>query len=596
MSTKIGKLLARHKPLRLDIDALIETKLAVQANSGGGKSNTLRLLAEVIGRTMPFFFIDPEGEFSTLRTCLDLVVVGEGGELAASVKNAGELAVRLLEKGVSAVIDLYDLTPKDRRAYVAAFVRNLIAAPRHLWKPMMVFVDEFDMFCPETARSGSDLVSTEPMIELMTLSRKRGFGVALATQRISKINKDALAPVNNYLLGRASLDVDYKRAGEILGLDKESARRMRELKRGQFYAFGPAFRHDGVEQAYVNKAESPPPKSGLGRRRRVPRPSNVIRAIIPSLAALAKSKDPNDVNTVDAARERIAVLNHELVKAQRVKPQAAPVLTKTTVKQVKMPHREVRALALKIARKAVTASRDSYVASARKASQEFQEWWVGMPRPVVNFDPPSVSVEDCEKAFHSPVTNTMLGRKVTKVLVLPDKKTARAVKPVAKDNEGAASGDDGVLPKGERAILTACAMYEGGINRKELVVHTGYKVSARTAYTSRLKSKGLIEDCNGNIAATAAGLEALGDFEPLPTGNALLEWWRPRLPSGECKILDVVLAAHPEGLTRDEIGEQTDYKVSARTAYVSRLRSKRLLTDKGDRIVATETLFDAVGV
>jgi hypothetical protein len=41
--------------------------------------------------------LDNEGEFATLREKIDVLLVGDGGELAADVRSAGLLARRLLE-------------------------------------------------------------------------------------------------------------------------------------------------------------------------------------------------------------------------------------------------------------------------------------------------------------------------------------------------------------------------------------------------------------------------------------------------------------------------------------------------------------------
>jgi DNA helicase HerA-like ATPase len=62
------------------------------------------------------------------------------------------------------------------------------------------------------------------VIALMDSGRKRGFCGVLATQRISKLSKDATAECNNKLIGR-SVEADAKRAGEELGLAR--ARRCR---------------------------------------------------------------------------------------------------------------------------------------------------------------------------------------------------------------------------------------------------------------------------------------------------------------------------------------------------------------------------------
>lgn len=56
------------------------------------------------------------------------------------------------------------------------------------------------------------------MIDLATRGRKRGYCLALATQCLSKLRKDAAVEMINKLIGRTGLDIDVKRAGDDLGL------------------------------------------------------------------------------------------------------------------------------------------------------------------------------------------------------------------------------------------------------------------------------------------------------------------------------------------------------------------------------------------
>jgi hypothetical protein len=82
----------------------------------------------------------------------------------------------------------------------------------------------------------------------------------------------------------------------------------------------------------------------------------------------------------------------------------------------------------------------------------------------------------------------------------------------------AAPPPQGGLPKGELATLTAIAQHPGA-TRKQLTVMTRYKKSTRDTYLKRLGGRGLVELVGDGCTATDAGLAALGDFEPLPTGS-----------------------------------------------------------------------------
>jgi len=77
----IGK--AGSKPVRIDVDRLLETRMLLTASSGWGKSWALRRLLEQTQGQVMQLVIDPEGEFASLREKFDLVIAGRGGDCPA---------------------------------------------------------------------------------------------------------------------------------------------------------------------------------------------------------------------------------------------------------------------------------------------------------------------------------------------------------------------------------------------------------------------------------------------------------------------------------------------------------------------------------
>ena len=122
-----------------------------------------------------------------------------------------------------------------------------------------------------------------------------------------------------------------------------------------------------------------------------------------------------------------------------------------------------------------------------------------------------------------------------------------------------------------------------------------YAASAltRDAYIQRLRVAGCVED-GERITATDAGVEWLGsDYQPLPTGAALLEHWMRELPEGERACLAVAVEVYPEPTDREAISAATGYKRSTRDAYLQRLGSRRLIRVLGHgQVQAAEELFD----
>src|SRR6266566_1322878 len=108
--------------VNIDLPTLIDTRLLVQANSGGGKSWLLRRLLEQSHGKVQQIVIDLEGEFSTLRETYDYILAAKEGDTAAESRSAALLAKRLLELNVSAIIDLYELSHQERKRFVRLFL------------------------------------------------------------------------------------------------------------------------------------------------------------------------------------------------------------------------------------------------------------------------------------------------------------------------------------------------------------------------------------------------------------------------------------------------------------------------------------------
>jgi hypothetical protein len=122
--------------VKCDLQKLIDTRALIQANSGGGKSHTLRRLLEQTHGKVQQLVIDPEGEFSSLREKGDYILAAKtGGDTAADPRAAKLLAERLLQLGVSAILDIYELKAHERIRFVRAFLEALVDAPEDAVAP-----------------------------------------------------------------------------------------------------------------------------------------------------------------------------------------------------------------------------------------------------------------------------------------------------------------------------------------------------------------------------------------------------------------------------------------------------------------------------
>ncbi|MFG1477697.1 ATP-binding protein [Xanthobacter sp. V4C-4] len=223
----------------LDLEELLATRLLVQGNSGSGKSHLLRRLLEQSAPWVQQAVIDPEGDFVTLAERFGHVVVdAQRGEA-----DLQRIAARVRQHRVSVVLNLEGLDAEQQMRAAAAFLGGLFDADRDVWYPVLVVVDEAQLFAPMAAGEVSDearKVSLGAMTNLMCRGRKRGLAGVIATQRLAKLAKNVAAEASNFLMGRTFLDIDMARAADLLGMDRRQAEMFRDLESGNFVALGPA--------------------------------------------------------------------------------------------------------------------------------------------------------------------------------------------------------------------------------------------------------------------------------------------------------------------------------------------------------------------
>lgn len=304
----------QNKDKVIDLDKLIESRMLIQANSGGGKSYVLRKFLEETFDKIPSIVIDVEGEFKTLRQEYEFLLIGNGKEadVQLSLQAAKLYPKKILELNVSTIIDISELQLHDRVVFVKQFLEALMGLPQTYWRALLLILDEIHMFCGQQEKQDSFTA----VIDLASRGRKRGFCLVGATQRIAKLHKDVAAECNNIFVGRTGLDIDMARAAELLGFtDKKQKLSLRDLEPGEFYVFGPAINKQ-VEKECVAKVKTVHPKRGqiIGY---TAKPTARIKSMIAKLNELPQEAVKEAMELKDY-KKRVAELEKQL-KAQPVR-------------------------------------------------------------------------------------------------------------------------------------------------------------------------------------------------------------------------------------------------------------------------------------
>lgn len=130
-------------------------------------------------------------------------------------------------------------------------------------------------------------------------------------------------------------------------------------------------------------------------------------------------------------------------------------------------------------------------------------------------------------------------------------------------------------------MLTVLAQYQPTrVSASKAAAIAGYSVRSSTwrNILSRLRSAGFIELGPEPFLITLAGLQALGDFDPLPTGAALLEHWMAEVGKGDRETLRILATLHGECPSAD-LAQRAGYSPSSSTwrNILSRLRTLGLI-------------------
>jgi uncharacterized protein len=522
--------------IQINLPKLIESKLLVQANSGGGKSWALRRILEQSHGKVQHIILDSEGEFGTLREEYDYVLAGKGGDTPAEPRSAALLARKLLELNVSAIIDLYELHPQERKRFVRIFLESLINAPKELWHDCIVVIDEAHTYAPEKGQSEA----MDAVIGLCALGRKRGFSAILATQRISKLNKDAAAECNNKLIGRASQDIDMKRAADELGFtSREQMLSLRALKPGEFYAFGPAI-SDDIQKVTVGDVRTTHPKAGSRSLTKVVPPTDGIKKILGKLADLPKEAH-EEAHTIAEYKAQVTDLRRKLTIAEQ--KANAPRGEPTKIQRIEVPT---------IGKKAI-ADVLRFETAMRKMLRDFKTHNIAADATANTFEKAidKLSAEIAKVATNAPAGNIVGSFK-------PVFQVPKNVYPLAITPSGDLSGP-------EQRIVNAIAWLESlNITEPEqtaVAFLAGYTYCGGGFNNPRgsLRTKGLVEYRGDRIALSDSG-RAVAQVPEMPlTTEELHAKVISVLPGPEQKLLKVLIEVYPQDIGKDELADRSGY-------------------------------------
>lgn len=559
----------------LPLDA-VTRRLAFVGTVGSGKTyGATKLAEEMHDAGAQIVVLDPVGVWYGLRLLADgkspgipiKVFGGLNGDIPLEATGGALVADFIADTGASVIIDVsqfeYDT---DKAKFATDFASRFFFRKKAKPSAVHLFLEECQEFVPQNPERGEERM-LHAFNRIWKIGRNFGIGGSLISQRPQEVNKKALN-LTQCLFAFQTLGTHERKAIESWiqdkALDLDIANDLPKLKVGQPHVWAPAWLgiSEGIKIAEKRtfNASSTPTVGDAGKRV-VLAPIDLDRLSKEMLATVERAKESDPA----ILKKRIADLTRQVQTLQLPGRKPAgnesemKALVERTEREMARYQRDTKAFienyragVQKAAAGAITA-----ITSAGKILQELNGIQPKAPEMVV--------MKALKSETHQPVRAPMISTPLS---------------------------ENGELPIGERRILIAICQY-GKIRRQQLTVLTSYTRSSRNTYLQKLGAKGFIEMRGGEIWPTNAGIGALGSgYEPLPTGQELIDYWKKRLPTGEAKIFSVLVEQYPESIDRERLGELTEYTRSSRNTYLQKLGAKELIEVSGQTVKASPRLFE----
>jgi NAD(P)-dependent dehydrogenase (short-subunit alcohol dehydrogenase family) len=599
--------------LSLPQDTVTST-LIVYGGKGMGKTNFGSVLVEELTACgLRWSVLDPLGVWWGLRHSADgkgsgiecLVLGGSHADIPIEPTAGAVVADLVVDETANVIID-FSRKPSgemwsigDKVRFVTDYAYRLFQRQGELVsgrqrEPIFQLLDEAARYIPQVIPHGAvDLAKCVGAWEqLVEEGRNIGIGVGLLTQRSARMNKSvsevADAIMAFRIVGPNSIGAITDWLGEHVPKAQVNSmvETIRSLERGRCLVVSPGWlKFEGVigirARNTFDSSATPKPGErakrvhGEGAKPDLEKYAERMKATVEK----ARADDPREL------RKTIDQLKRELL-TKRAMPVTGPA--KTVEVEVKVPVPVADPEAIKLALYERDQQWIAAVGEFRlKASKTLDTMVFVAPKQSKIAAPKLRQYRQVMYGYDVKMdkasgTGTISGPNVKPVPAYTPTTTASS------------NGNGEHLSLGERATLIAAAQF-GGVERDQLSVLTGYKRSSRDSYVARLLAKGYIDVQGRTITPTQSGIDALGgDYQPLPTGSALYDYWKQRLPQGERVTLEyLVEKAHGEPVERFMLDDQVGYKRSSRDTYLSRLAARRLVAGAGTGSVqASKELFD----
>lgn len=579
---------------------LITQTVALLAARRGGKSNAAAVMAEeMFDAGQPWVGIDPKGDWWGLRSSADgagpglpiPVFGGLHGDMPLLPESGRLIAELVVEHNLTCILDVSRFSKAARIRFLTDFAERLYELHQADPQPRHLFLEEAHVYLPQRVMA-DQARCVGAWTQIVTMGGSFGLGITIISQRAATVNKDVLTQVEALIVLRTTSPQDRKAVRDWMehhAIATEIVDSLPGLASGEAWVSSgywlPLHGHPPIQRFRFRQRRTF--DSGatptVGERRRATSIADIDLGVLQArMAAVVDQAEQNNPATLrrritDLERKLAAAaagdttalraendqLRADLAAALARPPQIAPVFGTGDIEALQEAASRIeaavdgaRALADRLQQPAAPPAASNQVAKLEPA-----------PRPARSAPPRLSAAERGE-----------------------DRR---------QHEERTRQADVPSLGKAERALLGVLAQFPQGRTRVQLALLSHYSVKSSSISNAlgALRSAGLATR-GEPIRITPEGLAAIdGAYEPLPTGDALVDHWMHELSKAERAMLRCLLDVYPASMTRDELAAATDYSPTSSSVSnaLGRLRSLDLVS-RGLDIRADDSFAREVGL
>lgn len=530
--------LAISDAVALPEDAVTQTFGCI-GRRGAGKTYLAGVLAEqMLDLHAQIIVLDAVGNWYGLRVSTDgkskgkdiFVIGGEHGDIPVTAEAGAKIAKVLVEKNVSAVLDISRFRQNERKRFAADFGEEFFHLKKSQRSAVHLFIEEAQLFIPQ--RCGPEEARMLGAFEnIVRLGRNYGIGATCISQRPQSVNKEVLSQIECLCVLQVNGTHERKALEDWVqeaGADRKLVGELPGLNRGEGYVWSPSWLKVFKKVHFAKKTTfdaSATPEVGRS-----------IKTAMLSVVDVAKLKADLEIVIKQAELDDPKALKKRIAELERQAKTISTPIDSNVLATYKSRIKEL----------------ESHSAEAAKTVEKYQSIIQKIARLANETMPPLLKVE-----------RQLIVEGITDL-----KPAGIQLGPPRPPKIQFSSNGSSEMTGPEQRILNAIAWLESiGVSQPEqpaVAFLAGYTYGGGAWANPRgkLRSRGHIEYLSDNRLQLTDSGRSLSEYPSSSlTNEALHAKILSVLPGPERKLLSALIESYPGEMTNEELAKASGYTV-----------------------------------